>query len=116
MTKTISSNDAKQRWGSMIADVADHGEEVIVESHGKPRVVVISVSAYEEVQAYRKEKRRAEALARFDRLSARIAERNKDQTETEEEIIEWSVQLSRELIDSMAERGVITFERDLHKK
>lgn len=116
MTKTISSNDAKQRWGTMIADVADRGEEIIVESHGKPRVVVMSVAAYEEVQSLREQKRRADLLDQLDRLNEQIAEHNKDSTETEEEIIEWSVKLSRELIDDMAERGVITFERDLVKR
>ena len=98
----------------MIADVADQGEEVIVESHGKPKVVVMSVAAYEEVQALRERQRRADALERLNRLHEQVAARNRDMSE--EESIEFAVKLSRELVDDMAERGVITFERDLNER
>jgi prevent-host-death family protein len=114
MPKTISSNDAKQRWGTLIADVADQGEEVIVASHGKPRVVVMSVAAYEEVQTLREQKRRADALERLHQLHERVEARNQDLDE--EEAIEFAVKLGRELIDDMAARGDITFERDLRKQ
>src|SRR5665811_2072572 len=39
--RTISSNEAKQHWGAMMK-AASEGEAVIVESHGKPKAVVIS--------------------------------------------------------------------------
>lgn len=111
MTKTISSNDAKQRWGALLGDVSERGDEIIVESHGKPKVVVLSISAYEELQAMREQRRRAEALERIRRLQERVAARNQDVSE--EEAIEFAVRLQRELIADMAARGDITFERDL---
>lgn len=113
MPRTISSNEAKQRWGAVLGYVSDQDDEVIVESHGKPKAVVMSIAAYDELLALREQKRRADALARLRRLNKRIAERNKGTTETEEETIAFAVQLSRELIDDMAARGDIAFERDL---
>lgn len=114
MTKTVSANDAKNRLGSLLGYVSEQNDEVIVERHGKPRAVIMSIAAYEEVQAMREEKMRAEALERLHRLEERIAARNLNQDLTEEEGIELAVRISRELIDDMAARGVITFERDLH--
>lgn len=115
MTKTVSANDAKNRLGSLLGYVSEQNDEVIVERHGKPRAVIMSVAAYEEVQALREEKRRAEILKRFERLNERLAAHNAVHNAdlSEEEAIELSVQIGRELIDEMAARGVITFERDL---
>lgn len=110
-TKTVSANEAKNRLGSLLGYVSDEGGEVVVESRGKPKAVIMSISAYEEVQELREQKRRADALEQLRALQARIAMRNQDLTE--EEAIEMADKLSHELIDDMAERGDITFERDL---
>ncbi len=110
MPRAISSNEAKQRWGSLLSYVSEQGDEVIVESHGKPKAVVVSIAAYEELQTLREQKRRADALARLRDLHDRLATRNQDTTE--EEAIAFADRLSHELIDDMAAREEITFERD----
>ncbi len=112
MPTTISSNDAKQRWGTLLGDVSERGEEVIVESHGKPKAVVVSVAAYEEVQALREKQRRAEAMERLRRLEERIAASNVGLTETEEEAIEFAVKLGREINRAVAARGASSVEPD----
>jgi len=114
MPKTMSSNDAKQRWGTVLSYVTDQADEVIVESHGKPKAVVLSVAAYEEFQTLRAQRRRADALDRLRRLNERLVVQNAGVSE--EEAIEFGVQLQRELIDDMAARGEITFERDLRRR
>jgi len=111
MPTTISSNDAKQRWGALLGDVSERGEEVIVESHGKPKAVVVPVAAYEELTELRERQRRTEAVERIRKLQERVAARNQDVTE--EEAITFAVRLSHELIDDMAARGDIAFEREL---
>ena len=111
MPKTMSSNDAKQQWGSVLTYVTQQGDEVIVESHGKPKAVVLSVAAYEEFQTLREQQRRADALEQLRELHEHLAIRN--QGNSEEEEIEFANQLAHELIDDMAARGDITFERDL---
>ncbi len=110
MPRAISSNEAKQRWGSLLGSVSEQGDEVIVESHGKPRAVVLSITAYEELLALRDQKHRADALEHLRRLHDRLATRNQDTTE--EEAIAFADRLSHELIDDMAAREEITFERD----
>jgi prevent-host-death family protein len=37
MSRAISSNEAKQRWGSVLSAVVEDGDEIVVESHGKPK-------------------------------------------------------------------------------
>lgn len=110
MPKTVSANEAKNRLGSLFDYVSDQDDEVIVESHGKPRAVIMSYPAYEEVRVLRARQRRADALERLRQLHERIATRN--QGATEEEAIAFADRLSHELIDDMATRGVVAFERD----
>ncbi len=110
MPITVSAHEAKNRLGSLFGYVSDHGDEVIVENHGKPKAVIMSFAAYEEVQALREQKRRADALERLRQLHERVAARNRDTTE--EEAIAFADRLSHELIDDMAARREITFERD----
>ena len=112
MRKTISSNDAKQRWGALLGDVSERGDEIIVQSHGKPKAVVLSISAYEELQAMREQRRRAEALERLRRLNERIAKSNLGSTETEEEAIEFAVKLGREINRAVAARRADSVEHD----
>ncbi len=112
-TRTISSNDAKQNWGSVIGSVSAGEDEVIVESHGKPKVVVISFEEYKSVQELREKQRRAEALAELDAISKRIGDRNKDLSE--EQIEELSNRFAHEFYEDLAREGKIRFERDIKK-
>ena len=110
MPKTVAANEAKQRLGSLLGYVSEQGDEVIVERHGRPTAVLISVAAYDDFKTLREQKRRAEALQRLRRLEEGISAGNQDLTE--EEAIEVAVRLSHELIDDMAARGELVFERD----
>lgn len=76
-----------------------------MESRGKPKAVIMSISAYEEVQELREQKRRADALEQLRALHARVAARNQDLTE--DEAMEIADRLSHEMIDDMAARGDI---------
>lgn len=110
MPKTVSAHEAKNRFGSLLGYVSEQGDEVIVERRGEPTAVLMSIAAFEAIQALREEKRRADALAQLRQLHEDIAARNQDLSE--EEAIELADRISHELIDRMAERGEITFERD----
>jgi prevent-host-death family protein len=76
--RTISSNEAKQRWGSLMSAVVDDGDEVVIESHGKPKVAVISYEEFQQFVDLREKRRREEALRRFDALTERLSQRNQD--------------------------------------
>jgi len=108
--KTVSALEAKNRLGSLLGYVSEQGDEVIVQNHGKPKAVIMSYAAYEEVQELRGQKQRTDALERLRTLHSRTAARNHDLTE--EEAIAIADRVSHELIDAAAVRGDITFERD----
>ncbi len=110
MPKTVSANEAKNRLGSLFGYVNDQDDEVIVEIHGKAKAVIMSISAYEEVQDLREKQRRTDALERLRQLHHRVAARNQDLSE--QTAIEIADRVSHELIDGLATRGEITFERD----
>ena len=110
MPKSVSSNEAKNRFGAMLGYVNDQDDEVIVESHCKPKAFIMSISAYEEVRALREKQRRADILARLRELEARQRELNKDLTE--EQANELAVRFSREMIDDLAAEGKLVFARD----
>lgn len=100
-TRTVSSNDAKQHWGSMMQAASD-GEAVIVESHGRPKAVVISPEAFEQLQDARERQRRAELLRRFDTLQRRLEGRNQDLSD--EQVEEIAVRIGREVNAAVADR------------
>ena len=111
-TRTISSNEAKQRWGAMMKAVSE-GEDVIVESHGKPKAVVISPDGYAEYRALREKQRREDALRWLQEYEASYDGRNDDLTE--EQIEELANRAAHEIFDELAAEGKLVFERDQHK-
>jgi prevent-host-death family protein len=110
MPKTVSANEAKNRLGSMLGYVSEENDEIIVESHGKPKAVIMSISAYEDVQALREKQRRADILERLRTFEARVGERNQDLTA--EQVMELADRFAHEMIDDLAAEGRLVFERD----
>jgi prevent-host-death family protein len=106
----ISANEAKQKFGAMMGWAVEHGDEVIVESHGKPKVVIMAYAEYETVRQLREQARRREALERLHRAKERVSARNRDLTE--EQALALADRFVREVIDDMAAEGTLTFERD----
>lgn len=111
MPKAISANEAKNRLGSYLAYVSEQDDEIIVESHGRPKAVIMSIAAFEEVQELREKQRRADLLDRFRTLREEVQSRNQELTE--EQANELSVSFSREMIDDLVAEGNMSFERDM---
>ncbi len=110
MPKTVAANEAKNRLGALLAYVSEEGDEVIVENHGKPRAVIMSIAAYHEVEVLREKQRRADILDRLRALEARLSQRNQDLTEEQANAL--AVRFSREMVDDLATEGKLVFERD----
>jgi prevent-host-death family protein len=51
MKHTISATEARIHFGELMRRVVEQQEPVIVEHSGKPHVVIVSVEAYERLQA-----------------------------------------------------------------
>jgi len=112
MLKIVSSNEVDGGWGDVLGDVAEGGDEVIVERDGRPTAVVIPFAAYEELRALREGRRRADALERLRSLRDAVRARNQDLSEEQAEAI--ADRFAHELIDDLASKGVVRFARDRH--
>lgn len=110
MSKTVSAHDAKNHFSSLLDAVTEGSEEVIVERHGRPRAVLISYDAYQQVQAAREQQRRAALAEELRALQERISARNQDLTE--EESIALAIEVSDEIIEDLMARDRAHAKRD----
>ena len=62
MPRRISASEAKTRFGAIAEWAAESQDDVIVESHGQPKVVIISYQEYQRLLALRDQARRHQAL------------------------------------------------------
>lgn len=54
MERTVSATEARVRFGELMQRVGERNETVIVERDGVPRVVVLSIDAYERLRESQK--------------------------------------------------------------
>jgi len=111
--RTISLDDATRKFASLLDEIVERGEEVIVERDDRPTAVILSFTTYEEVLRLRQrdEQQRAAALARLMALREHVRARNQDLTD--EEVEELTSRAVHEVIDDMTREGLLRFERDL---
>lgn len=109
MTRTVSTTEAKAKLSSIIEWAVKNRDSVIVESRGKPRVVIIPVEEYEQLEVLKEEKRREEALARLQRIAEEVQAKNQDLTEEEADQI--ADEITRETIERMTAEGKVTFKK-----
>lgn len=92
--ETVNVVEAKKNFSDLMARVAYGGQQLVVERHGKPMMVWISLEEYERLQHDRKSKEqvrleRLAALERANQLRAMIrARRNGEPLSDSAELIE----------------------------
>jgi prevent-host-death family protein len=79
MQKTISAFEARRQFGKVLDGVVAKGDEVIVERHGNPVAVVVSIEEYQQMRRQRDEARArffaaAEAAGKSANLPPEVAE------------------------------------------
>lgn len=111
--KTMSSNEAKQLWGSMMDAASGPDDAVIVESHGKPKVAVISYDRFERLQELEEQARRARTLEQLRLIEEEGGDRNRDLTD--EQIEELADRFSREFVTDLVAEGKVVFEHDAER-
>lgn len=110
MARTISATEAKAKLSSWINWAIKNKDEVIVESRGRPKAVIIPYEAYEQFKELRGKARRRQLLAQLEELATQVQARNQDLTaEAAEELAD---RFSREVIEEMVEEGKINNQRD----
>ncbi len=105
--KVMSSNEAKQRWGEVMRTVETPKDVVIVESHGKPKVAVISYDQYTRMVELERTQPRERAIRE---LEATYDDRNNDLSP--EQIEGLADKFSREFVEDLAREGKIRFRSD----
>lgn len=107
MPKTVSASEAKIRFGSIVDWALESNDDVIVESYGKPKVVIMPFVEYQKVLVLREQARRQEALAELERLREQVRARNQDLDEAQTESL--ADRFTRDVIDDMVEEKKITY-------
>ena len=103
MTRTVSANEAKNRLGALVRSVAESGDPVVIKTYGRPRAVIVSVEAHEELERLRDAQRRAEALSLFRQARAEVLAHNLDMTDEEREA--FAITAGREIMRAAAQRA-----------
>lgn len=103
MPRRVSASEAKTRFGAMVNWAVERRDDIIVESRGKPKVVIMPFAEYERVVRLRDEARRREALARLERLREKV--RARSQGLSAEDADSLADRFTREVIQEMAEEG-----------
>lgn len=78
MPQTVSSSEAKSRFGELVKWTAENQEQVIVKLYGEPAAVIMSYREYEEVEKLRKREQKRKALAALDALRQEARRQNPD--------------------------------------
>jgi prevent-host-death family protein len=81
MPKTVSATEMQNRFGTMADWAITAEDDVIVESRGTPKVVLISFAEYRKLCQWREQARRQEVLQRIRALREEVRARNQDLTE-----------------------------------
>ncbi len=107
MSKTVSATEAKNQLGALMGWVLENKDEVIVESRGKPQIVLIPFEEYEEIQRIKEQVRRRQALAKLEKLRDKVRSRNQDLSDQEAETL--AQRFTGEVIAEMVKTGKIRF-------
>lgn len=107
MPKTVSATEAKVHLGTLLEWTTTR-DEVIIESRGRPRAVLISVEQYDELRCLREDARRRSALARLDALAESLQAKNADLSE--DEALRLADRGVRDAVEGLEARGKVRFQ------
>ena len=105
---TVSASEAKTKFGAIVDWAVESKDDVIVERHGQPKVVIISFEAYQQVLKLREEARRQSALLRLRSLRERVRAHNQDLDE--EQAASLAGRFSQEVVTEMADEGQVLYQ------
>lgn len=108
MPRTVSSSEAKARFGELVKWTTENQDKVIVKLYGEPAAVIMSYAEYEEVEKLRKRELKRKTLEALDALRQEARRQNPDLSAEEayrlagfsEEVIQETLQADDELAAS----------------
>ncbi len=108
MPKTVSATEMQNRFGTIADWAVESEDDVIVESRGTPKVVLISFAEYQKLRQWREQERRQEVLQRIRALRGEVRARNQDLSEEAADAL--AEEIREETVRRMVEKGDVTFE------
>ena len=109
MPKTVSVSEAKNKLSAMLKWAVENQEEVVVESHGRPKAVILPYEEYKFFLSLREKEKRQSALQRLQELATANQALNQDLTPEEAE--ELADEVTRETIERMAAQEEIKLKQ-----
>ena len=106
--KTISVSDGRKQFSSVINWAEQNQDDVIVQSRGQSKVVIIPFVDYALLQEARERTRKREAIEELRAIAQRIRVANPDITANEADRIGKDV--TREAIENLVKKGEVIFE------
>lgn len=106
--KVVTAKQAKDRLGAMMEWAVKNRNEVIVETFGEPKAVIVSFDEYQKLSELREDARRRLALETLRKLREEVRARNQDIT-TEEQALEIAEEISQEFVNGLVGKGKIKF-------
>ena len=107
MPKTVSVSEAKNKLSAMLRWAVENQDEVVVESHGQPRAVIVPYAEYEMFKQLREREQRKAILERLQKLAEANQALNQDLSAEEAEDL--AEEVTRETIDRMETEGKVSF-------
>ena len=107
MSRRISASEAKTNFGAMVDRAVQQNDEVIIQSYGEPKAVLISFAEFQKLAKLREQERRRQALAKMEQLRAAISARNQELKE--DEIDAFANQVVRETVQTMKTSGKVVY-------
>jgi prevent-host-death family protein len=106
MPKTVTSTEAKSRFGELLKWATQNQDKVIVKLYGEPAAVIISYPEYEEMEKLRKREQKRKVLEALDALRQEVRQQNPDLSTEEayrlagfsDDVIQETIQTDEELI------------------
>lgn len=108
MPRTISASEAKTKFGAIVDWAVETQDDVIVESHGQPRAVIVSYTQYQQILALREQARQQNALQCLRKLRETVRARNQDLDEEQADAI--ADQISHQVVAKMVAEGKVLYQ------
>ncbi len=108
MTIRVSISEAKARLSRLVEQTADENEQIVIESHGKPKVALIPYADFEQFSIWQETQRRRQALDDLQQLARRVAAKNQDLSVSAGETL--ADRFTRDVIEEMIAEGKVKYD------
>lgn len=108
MTKMVTASEAKNRLGALLAEVQREQDAVIVANRGVPTAAIVPYAAFQQLQQFQVEQRRAAARATLQRLQREMSEQNQNLSAEQAEKL--AQQVVSDAVAGLERTGKIRFE------